>query len=356
MTVALVTPYYVPSPRGNAITVGRVARGLESLGATVSVVDLSQLSENEAFQALRESAPQIVHAFHALLGGPLALDYARRTGIPVVVSLTGTDVNYDLYDAEGGITVRKVLEGAEALTVFHESVLEKVGDVLPGIVSKIRVVPQAVQLEGNPYSLSTTIPMRPGDILFLVPAGIRKVKNVRFPIEPLGRLAARFRNLKLLFAGPIIEEEEGERLLTAIADSPWAFYLGAVPHNQMASLLSQVGVVINSSLTEGGMANSVLEAMSLGRAILASDIDGNRSLIQDGVNGFLYRTRDEFEAKAERLLREPALRSRLGDAARLKVIREFPPEREARAYLALYQSLIGAGKILIEALPRRQVH
>jgi len=340
--VALVTPSYVPAPRGNAVTAGRVALGLERLGVTVSVVDLSQLSEGDAFRALAESAPQIVHAFHAFSGGPPALDYARWKGVPLVVSLTGTDVNYDLSHPERGITVRKVLEGADALTAFHETVLGKVADVLPGITAKIRVIPQGVRLGGDAFSLPPTVPVGRGDVLFLVPAGIRKVKNTLFPISPLGRLATRFPDFKLLFAGPVLEEDEGARLFAAIARCPWAFYLGAVPHDQMASLLRQVDVVVNSSLSEGGMANSVLEAMSLGRAVLASDIDGNRSIIQDGVDGLLYGTPEEFEAKAERLLLDPALRARLGRAARRKVVREFSPQREAQAYLALYHHLLGS--------------
>lgn len=340
MIVGLVTPYYTPSPRGNAVTVARVALGLVGVGATVSVVDLSRSPKSEAFQALARVSPQIVHAFHAFLAGPLALDFARQAGIPLVVSLTGTDANRDLHDPERGITVRKVLEGADAVTVFHDSVSGQVVDVLPGIAGKLWVISQSVRLGREPYVLSSAIPPRPGGTLFLVPAGIRKVKNVRFTIEPLGRLAARFPRVKLLFAGPILEEEEGECLLAAVARSPWAFYLGPVPHDQMASLLSQVDVVINSSVSEGGMANSVLEAMSMGRAVLASDIDGNRSVLQDGVDGFLYRTPEEFEAKAERLLLDPELRVRLGNAARLKVLREFTPEREAQAYHVLYQDLL----------------
>ncbi|MBI1893386.1 MAG: glycosyltransferase [Candidatus Rokubacteria bacterium] len=158
MIVALVTPYYVPAPRGNAVTAGRVALGLERLGVTVSVVDLSQLSGGGAFQSLAGSAPRIVHAFHAFSGGPSALDYARWKGVPLVVSLTGTDVNHDLSDPGRGITVRKVLEGADALTAFHETVLGKVADVLPGIAAKIRVIPQGVRLGGDAFSLPQLFP------------------------------------------------------------------------------------------------------------------------------------------------------------------------------------------------------
>src|SRR2546429_3968143 len=45
---------------------------------------------------------------------------------------------------------------------------------------------------------------------------------------------------------------------------------------------------------------SVLEALALGRAVLASDIEGNRSLIEDGVTGYRFRDEAEFERRANR--------------------------------------------------------
>jgi glycosyltransferase involved in cell wall biosynthesis len=107
----------------------------------------------------------------------------------------------------------------------------------------------------------------------------------------------------------------------------------------MASLLFRADVVLNCSISEGGMANSVLEALALGRAVLASDIAGNRSLITPGVTGLLFRDDAEFEGEAEELIRDPALRDRLGRAGRELVERLYPIAREIDGYLAVYKSL-----------------
>jgi glycosyltransferase involved in cell wall biosynthesis len=97
--------------------------------------------------------------------------------------------------------------------------------------------------------------------------------------------------------------------------------------------------VVNSSVSEGGMANSVLEALALGRAVLASDIEGNRSLIEHELTGLLFRDQDDLGVQAERLVIDPALRARLGAAGRAHVERNYPPHREIDAYVALYRSL-----------------
>jgi glycosyltransferase involved in cell wall biosynthesis len=88
------------------------------------------------------------------------------------------------------------------------------------------------------------------------------------------------------------------------------------------------------------MANAVLEAMACRRAVLASDIEGNRSLIEPGVDGLLYRDAGDFAHQAERLIADPVLRARLGAAAQAKVAGRYPPERELEAHLALYRRLL----------------
>jgi glycosyltransferase involved in cell wall biosynthesis len=343
LRVALLTPFGPPSIRGNAVTAARIARGLSRRGVTVQIWDLSVTPEERVAREVGRFRPAVLHALHAYRVGPLALRVARRTGAPLVVTLTGTDVNHDLDDPERGPWVREVLEGAQAVVVFHSSVADRLVAVLPGVEPRLRVIPQAVSLEDRrPFDLSGRWPLPPERVLFVFPGGIRPVKRPRLALEPLGRLATRRPEIRLLYVGPILDPDEGEALRRALTPLPWARHLGSVPHAQMASLLEQADVVLNCSLSEGGMANAVLEALAVGRAVLASDVPGNRSLVEDGITGLLFRDADELAAHAERLAGDPALRKRLGEAGRARVLALYPPEREIDGYLDLYQRLVGA--------------
>src|SRR4051812_31195663 len=86
-----------------------------------------------------------------------------------------------------------------------------------------------------------------------------------------------------------------------------------------------------------GMANSLLEAMSCGRPVLAADIPGNRSIVEEGVNGFLYLGEKDFLQKARRLAADPPLRLLMGERARAMVAGNNRPEVEARRYLEIYR-------------------
>jgi hypothetical protein len=110
--IALLTPFAFPSVTGNAVTVARVTRGLAARGVEVRVWDRSVSSEAAIEAEVEAFGPSIVHAFHAWRVGPLALRLARRAEIPLVVTLTGTDANHDLFDPERAAVVRRVLDGA----------------------------------------------------------------------------------------------------------------------------------------------------------------------------------------------------------------------------------------------------
>src|ERR1700675_2576678 len=161
--VALLTPFACPSVRGNAITVARIAAGLRGRGIDLGVWDLSALSDAVVSREVEAFRPTLVHAFHAFRVGPLALRLARRVEIPLVVTLTGTDVNHDLFDPARATVVRRVLEGAGCLIAFHRSIAERVSTALPDLAARFAVVPQATTLtESEPFDLAARWPLPPG--------------------------------------------------------------------------------------------------------------------------------------------------------------------------------------------------
>jgi glycosyltransferase involved in cell wall biosynthesis len=339
--VAILTPFGPPSPRGNAVTVARIARALERSGVELSVWDLSTSDEASIAAGIAAYAPALIHAFHAYRTGPLATRLALGSRVPLVVTCTGTDANHDLEDPSRAEVVRKVLKAAGRVTVFHSSIADRILTVLPALRERLTVVAQSVDLPtSETFDLAARWPLPPERVLFVLPAGIRGVKNPTLPLASLGRLVKLVPEIRLLYVGPVLNRDVGEGLERALTALPWARHIGAVPHAQMGSLLSQVDVVVNCSISEGGMANSVLEALWLGRAVLASDIEGNRSVIEHGKTGLLFRDEAELEQGAAALAGDPELRRRLGQAGRELVLRQYPPHQEVEGYQKVYRGLI----------------
>src|SRR5262245_25942369 len=110
--VAILTPYGPPSPRGNAVTVARIAKGLEGGGVELSVGELATGGEASIASGIAAYAPSLIHAFHVYRARPLAMRLALRSRVPLVVTCTGTDANHDLADPSRAQVVQEVLNGA----------------------------------------------------------------------------------------------------------------------------------------------------------------------------------------------------------------------------------------------------
>jgi glycosyltransferase involved in cell wall biosynthesis len=341
MRIAIITPYYFPAVRGNAITVRRIERHLAALGHEVRVWSLEESPPERIAEEIAAMAPDLVHTFHAYLGGRVALAVARRTGIPYLITLTGTDVYEALEDQRRQETL-DALAWAGLLAVFHRSMGARLEEHCPELAARIRVVPQGVELPGDDCKGVGGHLVSQEMFTFILPAGLRPVKDVLFPLAPLARLYERDSRVRFILAGPVLEPGYAAHVMAELERCPFAHYLGGIGHDSIGCLYKKANVVLNTSLFEGGMANSVLEGMAYGKPLLVSAIDGNRSLVREGETGLLYADAEEFYSQAERLLTDEGLGLRLGAAARRYVLENFPPEGEARAYGELYGEIVTA--------------
>jgi glycosyltransferase involved in cell wall biosynthesis len=340
MKVAVITPHYYPFMRGNAVTVRRIEKNLMGAGVEVTVYSLDAMAAEEIANGIGAAKPDLVHAFHGHSGGRVAHGVRKRHGIPYVITMTGTDIYEALHDRRRDET-RAALNHASRLAVFDQSVKDRLLQHLPGIGEKTAVVPQGVELPELPCSRNREFPLSPDTFIFLLPAGLRPVKNVLFPLAPLAALHERYSDLRLILAGPVLDPEYAAQVMEALEGYTFAHYLGGIGHDAMGCLYNKAQVVLNTSRFEGGMANSILEALAYGKGVLAADIEGNRSLIADGKTGLLYGDGRQFLQQAERLLGNGELRASLGAAGRELVREKFAPERETAAYLELYGRVMG---------------
>lgn len=336
MRVGFIAPNYYPEATGNAVTVRRIERHMRQLGCEVRVFAVDQMSGEQLQAGVKEFAPQLVHAFHGYLGGRKAHALSQSSGLPYLVTLTGTDVYHALCDHRSH-EMREALRGALRLVAFHGCVKHRMAEHLPMLEERTLVIPQAVEL---PAEYAPIPPEEAGTFTFLLPAGMRAVKNVLFSLEPLAALHAAYPQVRLVLAGPVLDAGYAAQVMEALERYPFARYLGVVGHEAMGELYRRVDVVLNTSLTEGGMANTVLEALAHAKPLLVADIEGNRSIVKEKVTGLLYRDAESFRIKAEQLLTDARLRERLGRNGRVLVQDHYPPEKEAKAYLSLYRELL----------------
>jgi glycosyltransferase involved in cell wall biosynthesis len=114
--------------------------------------------------------------------------------------------------------------------------------------------------------------------------------------------------------------------------------------SEVRPLYDLLEVVLLPSRIEG-LSQALLEAMALGKPVIASAAAGNLDLITDGVDGLLAESREpaSWARALEKLLASPDTATRLGAAARVTARERFALERTVTATAELYRTLLTAG-------------
>lgn len=330
MKIVMVSPNY-PQPRGNTVTVERIAANLGKLGVQTEII-----SSTVGHAAASLPSADLVHGFHA----QRFYKFMEQLAEPpqrYVVTMTGTDLNVDLFEPEKRQEVLACLRGAAAIHVFDEKAKAVLLKEAPEVSGKVFSIAQG---SSEFSSADSALQKESGTFLFLLPAGIRKVKNVPAAIAMLEKLHTKYPELRLWLVGPILEETEGQLVLGLVdRHQEWIRYLGALPHPSMGPLYKEADVVLNTSHSEGQPA-AILEAMDHGRPVLVSNIPGNSSIVSNEENGFLYSSENEFLAYAELLMNNYQVKEKIGIKAAQHIAEHHSGIKEAEALLAIYTNVL----------------
>jgi glycosyltransferase involved in cell wall biosynthesis len=249
----------------------------------------------------------LVHA-HWLPSGLAAM----ATGKPFVVQLWGTDVELA---RRAPRLARAVLRRAEAVVCPSTALA---GDATRLGARQVEVVPSGVDLPPEVGAEAN-----PPEVLYA------------------GRLSPEKGVLELVEAA-----EGGAMKLVVAGDGPLRNRvpqaLGFVPPAELERLYARAAVVACPSLREGfGVA--CLEAMAHGRPVVASGVGGLLDLVVNGETGIVVEPGNvpALRNALERLLANPALRRRMGEAGRRRAAEHFSWESVTRKTLDVYARYAG---------------
>ena len=332
MKIVYILPDETVKTGGNWVTAKRLAEGFKKKGITVDIIEVKDASKEKLIKY------DVIHAFHAFKSLVKISHLLKNLSKTVVVSFTGTDIpelQETVLDKEEIISL---LNETSAVIVFHSESKEKLAK--EGINDdKIKIIAQTttilpLELRGN-LKLDRSLTDQ-SFITFLFAAGIRSVKAPLQMIEMMSGLVKKVDNVRLIFIGPILDEDLGDKVKEKIEDKKWAEYLGEVSHKEAQDFILRADIILNTSISEG-MASILLEAHQMGKPILASNIAGNRAIVTHGVDGYLFKDQEEFEYYASKLVRDSDLREKMGKAG-VEARKTYDWSEEIKMYQKIYES------------------
>jgi glycosyltransferase involved in cell wall biosynthesis len=293
---------------------------------------------DDAFQALLDrhaagSPPDVVDVsgVDCLQG----VAWARRHGYPAVYRQTS------LVSPAEPLTERQVadLRRATCLMAVSRAAASRLRPLL-GDDRPVWVVPNAVPDPGREGDRGNGYhgPSRERALVVCL-SRLSDEKGVQYIPEVARRVLHDAPGTRFLVAGdgPLRRSLEQRRDALRLGDA--VRFLGDLPHERALDLLRRADVMFLPSRREG-MPVTAIESMALSRAMVATSVGGTPELVQDGASALLVPP-DDVDTMARALLRvisDPALRQRLGHAARLAYERgPYRPHTVADLTLTVYR-------------------
>lgn len=175
--------------------------------------------------------------------------------------------------------------------------------------------------------------IRPIDTVITYVAEFNSTKNHLWLLKVWSHLAAEENNVHLLLVG---EGKCKAKLEKSVARESIARVKFLGFRKDVPDILAATDIVVNASRREG-LPRGVMEAMAAGKPVVATDVRGNRDLVEHNVTGFLVKlgdTRGLADALL-RLIRDPDLRTRMGQAGQEK-IQAYSLDRVLEEMSAIY--------------------
>jgi glycosyltransferase involved in cell wall biosynthesis len=342
--------------RGRALLAAPLALGAGTLALLRVTQVASRKSQVASFDPaacdLRPATFDLIQAHWVLPNGPPAALAARLRGLPLVISLHGSDVYLAERAAPLSLAAAGALRAAAAVTTCSGDLRERALRLgaRPGCVDVVPygVDPQAFQPDpaaGDRVRADLGLP--PGAPLIVTVSRLVYKKGLTYLLEAFPRVLERHPEAALVIGGYGDLREELERRAGELGVAGRVRFPGQLARGRAACYISAADVYVVPSIRDqggnvDGLPNALLEGMGAARPIVASRVAGIPEVIVDGEHGLLTPERDPgaLAAAITRLLDDRALAQRLGAAARRRVLDELTWDATAERFEAVYRRVV----------------
>ncbi len=308
--------------------------GLSSAGKFLGRVLLARVRELHQRRRIN-----LIHAHAALPCGDAAAFLSRRLNIPFVVTIHGLDVFNRCFQNGMAAAWRR----AASLRVY-----EKARKVI-GVSGKV----QRLLVEGAGSAVSAEAVYNGTDADFFAP-GITQSgpptilvvgtllagKGQELVLKAVARLNDLHPDLRCQIIGEGADRTRFAALAQQLGIGDRVHFMGRRSRAEVADAMRSCTVFVLPSRYEG-LGCVYLEAMACGKPVIGCHGQGIDEIIQDDVNGGLIPVDglNELVEKLQKLLADPALRARIGQATRETILSHLTLAHQAQHLLRIYEQV-----------------
>ena len=185
-----------------------------------------------------------------------------------------------------------------------------VNNTFPG---DYEIIPNGIDFKHFSTNVAPMPQYQDGKINILFVGRLEKRKGLRYLLEAYGKLKWDLPNIRLIVVGPGNPDKESYRVMSS-QNLQDVEFVGRVSYDDLPRYYASADIFCSPATGAESFGIVLLEAMSAGKPVVASDIEGFRGVMTHGEQGLLVPKKDS-NALAEALgmlARDPELRRKLG--------------------------------------------
>tara|TARA_Y100000589_G_scaffold134689_1_gene128878 strand:- start:7156 stop:8247 length:1092 start_codon:yes stop_codon:yes gene_type:complete len=191
----------------------------------------------------------------------------------------------------------------------------------------------------QPINIKQELGLSDDAFLLINVANNRKMKGIPYLMKTIA-LLPKSKNIHLLLVGKGMKTSENIRILKEAGCQARVHFLGF--RKDVLNIVAASDVFVLSSLFGESITKSVIEAMSLQKPAIITDIPGNVELIEDGESGFVTPAKNS-KAMAQAIVNmydNPEKTKQMGIAAKSRIENQLSSEQTMIELKALYEKII----------------
>lgn len=331
---------------------------IEKMGIQIQILDISKIYGFKPFYLffklrsfIKKEKIKIIQTFHTnpdIYGTVLA----KFSGIPIVIS-SRRDMGFNRN--KRNVLCYKVLDRfVDSIICVSEAVKKLVINeegVDPGkmVVVYNGIDPEAFNAQADAAIEKKKLNLSSNHPVIGVLANFNPIKGHIYFIEAAAIIKNQFKEAQFVLIGGMTGNNVEEQLKKRVSElglEQCVHFLGY--RRDIAEVLSVIDILVAPSLSEG-FSNTIVEALYMRKAVVATNVGGNPEIIKEGQTGLLVKPADpEAIASAVlRLLNDKESALRMGESGRECVKKYFTIDKMMEKTMDIYKTLADKKRIKI---------
>ncbi|MCS6828056.1 MAG: glycosyltransferase [Caldilinea sp.] len=297
----------------------------------------------------RRLRPDVLHAHWLLPNGFIAAIVSRRLGIPLAISVPGSDAQVARSNPLFRAMARFALRQAALLTAnsaeLRDAVLPLGADLNRFDMIIYGTAPNALTPSSEGVqALRRKLEIDESAVVALCVGRMAAKKGFDVFIRALADPILRTQPVIGVMVGDGDEKAGWQRLAEQLSVATRLRWVGSVPKTEIGRYYNMADFLVMPSVNRpaDGLNVCVLDAMSCGKPVIGSTAAGNPLAILHGETGLLTPEHDvaTLAAAMALLAGNPGLRAQMGTAARRRIENELGWPHLAKRYIAHFERMI----------------